>query len=512
MRVEYICHACLLIETQGLKIITDPWLDGPAYCDQWHVFPKPVSTTCPNGFDIVVISHGHQDHLHGPTLKKLPKRVKVFYPYALFGGAKEYVQTLGFQDVREAVTCRTYRLSERTSITYVANTHDNIIVIEDGGEVLVNANDALHAYPEPVIEFYINFLRKRWPRVDMLFCGFGSASYFPNAVHWREKNDREIGEVREQLFAHNFCRAVSGLNPRIAVPFAADFALLSPAQRWINEVRFPRAQMNNYYQEHFGNGEQLPVIREMYPGDILDSNGLHAISPYREKIKNDSLNHLINEQYAPEIARLQQPRFISKSSAEMLAEKMRDNVDHRSHLFAIETLKSLKFCVRVTDVEDENSYNVAFSGSKATVQRSKDPYPDNLLVMETSSRIIRYSMSNEWGGDAIIIGYGCEIHILDKHAIEANLDAVCIRLLTRHPSTKSYIRNKPFRALKYFAHSPLAHTVHNPFIRAWVRNRLKPKHLTNLDADRRVWLLKSKEEIRSLYALPLLEAEFAAHK
>ena len=34
MKVEYVCHACLLIETADLKIVTDPWFNGAAYCNQ----------------------------------------------------------------------------------------------------------------------------------------------------------------------------------------------------------------------------------------------------------------------------------------------------------------------------------------------------------------------------------------------------------------------------------------------------------------------------------------------
>ena len=104
------------------------------------------------------------------------------------------------------------------------------------------------------------------------------------------KDDLEIGRIREQLFAHNFCRIVAGLRPRVAVPFAADFALLSPAQRWINEVRFPRASFTDYYRKHFKSDGYEPQIYAMYPGDVLDDWELRPESPYRKHIKNGGLN------------------------------------------------------------------------------------------------------------------------------------------------------------------------------------------------------------------------------
>ncbi|MEO7658646.1 MAG: MBL fold metallo-hydrolase, partial [Pyrinomonadaceae bacterium] len=223
MKIEYICHACLLIETEDARIVTDPWFAAPAYCDKWYVFPKPVRTDFIEDVDVVLISHGHEDHLNEPTLKLFPKNAKVFYPYSFFGGAKEYIESMGFADVKECVTFKKYAVSEKTSVTFIINSHDSIMVVESGGKVVVNANDALHSSPEKVIDFYIDALNEKWPDIDVLFCGFGGASYFPNTMHLAGKDDYEISLVREQLFAHNFCRVTKGLEPRVAVPFAADF-------------------------------------------------------------------------------------------------------------------------------------------------------------------------------------------------------------------------------------------------------------------------------------------------
>lgn len=238
MKVEYISHACLLIETEDLKIVTDPWFGEPTYCEKWYVFPKPARTDFIDETDAVLISHGHEDHLNEATLKLFPADAKVFYPYSFFGGAKEYIESLGFEAVKEAVTFKKYKVSAKTSVTYLINSHDSIMIIESGGQILVNANDALHSYPKKVIDFYIEAINERWQNIDFLFCGFGGASYFPNTMHVEGKDDYEISLVREQLFAHNFCHVVAGLKPKIAVPFAADFALLSETKDGLTKPDF----------------------------------------------------------------------------------------------------------------------------------------------------------------------------------------------------------------------------------------------------------------------------------
>jgi L-ascorbate metabolism protein UlaG (beta-lactamase superfamily) len=94
MRIQYLCHACLLIDTGDVKIVTDPWFVGSAYCGQWHLFPKPVDTDILQQAEVVLLSHGHEDHFHEPSLKSLPKSAQVFHPYSWYGGAQEFLQRL----------------------------------------------------------------------------------------------------------------------------------------------------------------------------------------------------------------------------------------------------------------------------------------------------------------------------------------------------------------------------------------------------------------------------------
>ena len=49
MKVTYISHACLLIDTGKTLMATDPWFDGPAFCNQWNVFPRPVHPAAAEG-------------------------------------------------------------------------------------------------------------------------------------------------------------------------------------------------------------------------------------------------------------------------------------------------------------------------------------------------------------------------------------------------------------------------------------------------------------------------------
>lgn len=74
MKVEYISHACLLIDTVDLRLAFDPWFAGPAYSQQWHVFPQPINAQAVEAADVIAISHGHEDHFHAKTLRALSNK------------------------------------------------------------------------------------------------------------------------------------------------------------------------------------------------------------------------------------------------------------------------------------------------------------------------------------------------------------------------------------------------------------------------------------------------------
>jgi hypothetical protein len=451
MKIEYICHACLSVDTGDVKIATDPWFKGSAYCNQWHVFPKPVNENILSSTDVILLSHGHEDHLHEPSLQELPKTAVVFYPYTWFSGTPEYVKGMGFRDVTEARHLRTYHLTPDTCVTYVVNRMDSIMVIESKGEVFVNINDALHSAPPAIVDPFLHELKKRWPKIDSVFCGFGGASYFPNTIHCPGKNDIEIAEAREQLFARNFCRIVKELEPEVAVPFAADFALLRSRQRWINDVRFSRLRLPEYFKQLYPQNSECPRIQPMFSGDVLDGTKLICKSPYRGKLPESS-DKLLKEQYREEIAKADVLEYSDEAKANILQQEMLGNLRLRARLFDKTVLEHIRFTVKVSDVAERPNFNIWFERGEAMIERSAHRNAASILQLESSSGILRHSFASDWGGDAMTIGYGCELQIFEQKTIISNLDTICVRLLTRHPT--SLEKHEPVRWMRHVLDGP----------------------------------------------------------
>ncbi|MFI4955167.1 MAG: MBL fold metallo-hydrolase [Gammaproteobacteria bacterium] len=78
LRVTFVGHSTLLIQTDGINILTDPIWSNDAGPTRW-LGPKrkaPPGITFENlpKIDLVIISHNHYDHLDVPTLQRVWKR------------------------------------------------------------------------------------------------------------------------------------------------------------------------------------------------------------------------------------------------------------------------------------------------------------------------------------------------------------------------------------------------------------------------------------------------------
>jgi L-ascorbate metabolism protein UlaG (beta-lactamase superfamily) len=94
-RVTYVGHATVLVEMDGVRLLTDPVLRrrvGPL----WRHGPAPGPWLA-EGVDAVLISHLHHDHADAPSLRRLSRAVPVFAS----PGAGDFLESLGFGDVRE---------------------------------------------------------------------------------------------------------------------------------------------------------------------------------------------------------------------------------------------------------------------------------------------------------------------------------------------------------------------------------------------------------------------------
>lgn len=103
MRIRYFGHACLVLQTRHVTIMTDPLL-SPALPGGK---PRYTMADLPEVIDYVLITHNHQDHVMLETLLPLRSRIKrIIVPRNGAGSLEDpsiklMLQHVGFKDVYE---------------------------------------------------------------------------------------------------------------------------------------------------------------------------------------------------------------------------------------------------------------------------------------------------------------------------------------------------------------------------------------------------------------------------
>jgi hypothetical protein len=152
------------------------------------------------------------------------------------------------------------------------------------------------------------------------------------------------------------------------------------------------------------------------------------------------------------------------------------------------------------DVIERKFFNIEFVDEHLVVSRSEAPASNSLLTMRLKSKILRYALENAWGADAINIGYGAEIFFSHERKVDVEHEKLCMKLLSRYPTVRSTLKCAPKRTIKFaVGNSPR-------YFRS-IRE-LKRFNLESKNYSRATWLLKNADDIRKLYDLPELDADF----
>lgn len=94
-RITFLGHATVLVEMNGLRILTDP-VFRQVVLPLWRRSPCPSADTLA-GVDMVLLSHLHLDHFDPPSLRQLGFDTPIVAPT----GSQRLLRRRGFSDIRE---------------------------------------------------------------------------------------------------------------------------------------------------------------------------------------------------------------------------------------------------------------------------------------------------------------------------------------------------------------------------------------------------------------------------
>lgn len=266
MSVRLISHASVLIEANGMGILTDPWQAGTAFNDSWKLLIEPDELApLLDRIDYLWISHEHPDHFHIPTLKGLPEafrqRVTVLFQRSSDHEkmVAAFTNMLGFPKVVLLPHRAWVRLDDEVEVyCYQSRQIDSALAVRAGGATLLDLNDCEASAQD------LALLRRDLGAVDVLLNQFSIAGF-----------DGVEARLPEQAagILDNMVRDHRALAAKVTIPFASFVYFCCPDNRMINSYANTPGQVAERFARE---GLDLAVLR---PGDSRREGEPHDNGP-----------------------------------------------------------------------------------------------------------------------------------------------------------------------------------------------------------------------------------------
>jgi len=444
MKITFIGHASILVESHGISILSDPWWNGPCFGAQWWLYPKPYVAAVENQkVDYIYVSHGHHDHFHSTTLKTLNQGSKILV--AKDSDLRDAIRKMGF-DVIEVSKDKEHQLGNSVSCRIVeTGGGDSLMAISDGTETCLNLNDALHASSTLVQDKFVGLLKNFFHRIDYIFCGYGTASHFPNCYIIPGKDKVETAIRRQSHFNRAWARIISQLSPKFAFPFAADVVFLEDDLFWCNEAIHNSERPTQVLQRLYPHSRTIPI--DISPGFVI-ADGRILVN----KIRGPMNKNLLTDLYSDSIRRVNSHKKVEHRSVQEVLGHLKGNIDKfHGYLSTFENdykcLIKLRSC---TDAAIEISKRGAHLSVGSTQSFARENYD---LIYTTRLQYLKSSLTNVFGHEVLFVGSGGIFEYMDALDIKSNIHREMIVIMSkmdRWPTRVSEGRGTIFRRTKRF--------------------------------------------------------------
>lgn len=219
IKVRYINHAFLIIESDNFKFATDPWALGPAFNTGWWLKHKTIANWKNelNSCDFIYISHNHPDHCHELTLSYVDKKIPLVVPNFITNSTGLLLQDLGFSNIHNLNFENQYQLKNTELIFTIFKSgdlrDDSGFYFSAGnfkGLLTVDANN-------------LNFLKL--PSVDLFASSFaGGAHGYPlNCENYELKDRVKMLDNDRKFIRKTKYKYLEKIKPKFFLPYAGFF-------------------------------------------------------------------------------------------------------------------------------------------------------------------------------------------------------------------------------------------------------------------------------------------------
>lgn len=243
--VQRVVHASVLVDFDGARILTDPWLsERPGYL-QGEARSVDSAADLPDLAGIV-ISHGHYDHCDLPALAAYPDKT---VPFAVVRGLADRVRRAGFTNVVELDPWRSTNLGP-VRVTATPARHgvpEVTYVLQDAGRSVFFGADTLRINE-------LDEIGRRFPDLDLALLPI-------NGLRIRPAFNRKV--VMDAIDA---AELTGVLRPRLAVPI--HYAYTAGPIRETLLLKMERNRPNRYLEAAADRAPDT-TVHVLPPGEPL---------------------------------------------------------------------------------------------------------------------------------------------------------------------------------------------------------------------------------------------------
>ena len=266
--IEWINHASYVFTYKNIRIVCDPWLDGPVFNNGWSLLSKTRFQY--DDFQEVThiwCSHEHPDHFNVPTLTTIRPEIRSQLTFLYQSTADklvyEFCRKLNFRKIVELENDRWLKLDSGTVL--LCGTHsggDSWLYVKSPDASILNTNDCVINKQGDAEK-----IKAKVGDVDVLLTQFSYGNWQGNKA---ERHVRKAA-VREKLEQIDLQLRV--FKPKYVIPFASFIWFSHSENCYMNdEIN----KVESVYEYLLRYNAVVPLV--LYPGEKWEIGAEHDSS------------------------------------------------------------------------------------------------------------------------------------------------------------------------------------------------------------------------------------------
>lgn len=393
-------HACLEFAYEDFSLLTDPWIEGPAFFGSWVQYPAPVVEAKKLQPSAIWVSHEHSDHLHIGTMEHFDRSIPIYFPDFPNQRIQKMLYNIGFKNLHPMPFGQTIEISADFKITCFEPAslwNDALLLIEIPGFRFLNLNDAgLNHRIASLIG-----------PVDAISTGFspGASGYPLTWTHLDNEQKTQIMESSKAGMLKMMEQAVTLHGAKLLFPFASHFLLWHPQHR--QYVKQLRKNTLDDVVAFFQNSSTQAQVVDLLPGDYWHANSRTLTRYSRNRSELYRANHI--QKYLDQLFDETVFSHNHPSSSEISIAEIERYFLKFNQTSEIANCENLIFSIKATDLNDfEHVYTESvFAVHDRRLTVIDVPSQKVNLLIEIPATILKNIIEDNVSWDEAHIGYWC---------------------------------------------------------------------------------------------------------